>query len=213
MGRGVRAGAAIQLRADGVLALRRLVLSALHWFGRRVLAAGQPALPFSCMVLDRRICSGFALTPDAVGKHRGGLCPMLVLPGEVPGVVAAKHLSAALSGTRDSRSSQRLACHPDPTALGNHSCDCYHNGDDLDGENQLDSGLAGVVHGRDSVEKRESKRMKTSVLLAAFAVVAAAQSQLVDRELQSDKFTGNKVGTSAVRKLVVYLPAGYDRSS
>jgi enterochelin esterase-like enzyme len=73
--------------------------------------------------------------------------------------------------------------------------------------------LAGVVHGRDSVERRESKRMKTSVLLAAFAVVAAAQSQLVDRELQSDKFTGNKVGTSAVRKLVVYLPAGYDSSS
>src|SRR5580693_5520785 len=181
MGCGVRAGAAIQLRADGILALRQLVLSALHWFGRRILAAGRPALPSSCVVLDRRICSGLALTPDPVGEHRGGLLPVLVLPGEVPGVVSAKHLSAALCGARDSRSSQRPAYHADQTALGNDACDCYHNGDDLDGENQLVSGLAGVVHGRDSVENRERNRMKTTVLLAAFTVMAAAQSQLVDR--------------------------------
>jgi enterochelin esterase-like enzyme len=148
-----------------------------------------------------------------VGEHRGGLLPVLVLPGEVPGVVSAKHLSAALCGARDSRSSQRPAYHADQTALGNDACDCYHNGDDLDGENQLVSGLAGVVHGRDSVENRERNRMKTTVLLAAFTVMAAAQSQLVDRELYSEKFAGNKVGTSAVRKMVVYLPAGYDGSS
>ncbi len=57
--------------------------------------------------------------------------------------------------------------------------------------------------------------MRAAILLAAFTVVAsaAAQSQLVDRELHSDKFAGNKMGTSAVRKMVVYLPAGYDGSS
>jgi enterochelin esterase-like enzyme len=73
--------------------------------------------------------------------------------------------------------------------------------------------LAGVVHGRDVVEDRESNSMKTSVLLAAFTVMAAAQSQLVDRELHSEKFAGNKVGSSPVRKMVVYLPAGYGESS
>ncbi|MGD0302493.1 MAG: alpha/beta hydrolase-fold protein [Bryobacteraceae bacterium] len=55
--------------------------------------------------------------------------------------------------------------------------------------------------------------MRTSVLLASFTVMAAAQSQLVDRELQSQNFAGNKVGSSAVRKMVVYLPAGYKESS
>jgi enterochelin esterase-like enzyme len=73
--------------------------------------------------------------------------------------------------------------------------------------------LAGVVRGRDKLEKRESNSMKTSVLLAAFTVMAAAQSQLVDRELHSEKFAGNKVGSSPVRKMVVYLPAGYGESS
>jgi len=38
----------------------------------------------------------------------------------------------------------------------------------------------------------------------------ALQSRVVDREIQSKNFAQNKIGTSAVRKLVVYLPAGYD---
>lgn len=36
------------------------------------------------------------------------------------------------------------------------------------------------------------------------------QSRVVDREMQSKNFAQNRIGTSAVRKLVVYLPAGYD---
>src|ERR1700735_348523 len=43
--------------------------------------------------------------------------------------------------------------------------------------------------------------------------MSAAGSQLVARELHSEKFADNKVGTSATRKMVVYLPAGYDGSS
>jgi enterochelin esterase-like enzyme len=41
----------------------------------------------------------------------------------------------------------------------------------------------------------------------------SAKGRLVDRELQSKNFAGNRVGTSPVRKMVVYLPAGYDDSS
>jgi enterochelin esterase-like enzyme len=47
--------------------------------------------------------------------------------------------------------------------------------------------------------------------LPAFA--EAAKSQLVSRELQSANFAQNKIGVSPVRKMVVYLPAGYDDSS
>ncbi len=41
----------------------------------------------------------------------------------------------------------------------------------------------------------------------------SAKGRLVDRELQSKNFEGNKVGTSPVRKMVDYLPAAYDDSS
>jgi enterochelin esterase-like enzyme len=57
--------------------------------------------------------------------------------------------------------------------------------------------------------------MRTGFLLAALAVttLAAAESRLADREITSAKFADNKIGVSAIRKLVVYLPAGYDESS
>lgn len=42
---------------------------------------------------------------------------------------------------------------------------------------------------------------------------ASAPGQLVSRELQSKNFAHNKIGISAVRKMMVYLPAGYDASS
>ncbi len=38
----------------------------------------------------------------------------------------------------------------------------------------------------------------------------AAKSQLVEREIHSKSFENSKIGVSPVRKLVVYLPAGYD---
>lgn len=40
-----------------------------------------------------------------------------------------------------------------------------------------------------------------------------AKSQVVTRELQSKNFAHNKVGTDPVRRMVVYLPAGYDEPS
>ncbi|ADV81184.1 alpha/beta hydrolase [Terriglobus saanensis] len=39
-----------------------------------------------------------------------------------------------------------------------------------------------------------------------------AKGQLVDREIQSKNFTQSKIGVSPVRRLAVYLPAGYDGS-
>ena len=43
--------------------------------------------------------------------------------------------------------------------------------------------------------------------------MASAESHIEDREITSAKFEDNKIGVSAVRKLVVYLPSGYDESS
>jgi hypothetical protein len=50
----------------------------------------------------------------------------------------------------------------------------------------------------------------------AFAVQSfadSAKSQVIDRELRSENIAHNKIGTNPVRKMVVYLPAGYDESS
>ena len=40
-----------------------------------------------------------------------------------------------------------------------------------------------------------------------------AESRIVNRELPSKNFAHNKLGVGPVRKMVVYLPAGYDGSS
>jgi hypothetical protein len=41
----------------------------------------------------------------------------------------------------------------------------------------------------------------------------SAKSQLVDRELRSENIGHNKIATDPVRKMVVYLPPGYDESA
>lgn len=68
-----------------------------------------------------------------------------------------------------------------------------------------------------------SKRIRVTLGLAivfAFACfntlssfADAATSRIEDRELQSKNFANNKVGTSSTRKMVAYLPAGYDNTS
>ena len=63
-----------------------------------------------------------------------------------------------------------------------------------------------------------SRRMRLICILATLGfvlvpgsrLIAEAQSQLVEREIQSVNFVQNKVHTNPVRKMVVYLPAGYD---
>src|SRR5579863_407256 len=63
-----------------------------------------------------------------------------------------------------------------------------------------------------------------SALVSTFAVALAflhavptfavsAKSRVIVRELQSESIAKNKSGTNAVRKMLVYLPAGYGESS
>jgi hypothetical protein len=52
-----------------------------------------------------------------------------------------------------------------------------------------------------------------AVLSAVPAFSESVGSQVVERELRSEKIAQNKIGTNPVRKLLVYLPAGYDESS
>jgi len=45
------------------------------------------------------------------------------------------------------------------------------------------------------------------------ALPQSATSQLVERQLRSESVAHNKMGVNPVRKMLVYLPAGYDESS
>jgi hypothetical protein len=96
--------------------------------------------------------------------------------------------------------------------------------------------LAGVVHGRDRPARKPSPaaesgggnnmiaaRMRRAfvpvivIALASLSVTSlqamSAQSKVVSREIHSANFAQSKIATSPIRKMVVYLPAGYDDSS
>jgi enterochelin esterase-like enzyme len=49
-------------------------------------------------------------------------------------------------------------------------------------------------------------------LTVALASIGAAQSQVVSREIRSEKFANSKAGTNPVREMTVYLPPGYGSS-
>jgi hypothetical protein len=51
--------------------------------------------------------------------------------------------------------------------------------------------------------------------LFGFACTAAAgaDSQVLSQEMRSEKFAQNKIGVGPIRNMLVYLPAGYDRSN
>src|SRR5215469_644659 len=58
----------------------------------------------------------------------------------------------------------------------------------------------------------------TLALLLAFlhavpTFAASANSQIIARELRSESISHNKAGTDPVRKMLIYLPAGYEESS
>ena len=67
--------------------------------------------------------------------------------------------------------------------------------------------------------KRQRKQFVTALgalFLCAVSAVAqsdGSKSQIVERVIHSKNFEGNKIGVSADRRLVVYLPAGYDGGS
>jgi hypothetical protein len=51
------------------------------------------------------------------------------------------------------------------------------------------------------------------LLIFAPYAVASSDSQVIGRQIRSEKFAQNKIGVSPVRNMVVYLPAGYERSN
>jgi hypothetical protein len=52
-----------------------------------------------------------------------------------------------------------------------------------------------------------------ALLNAVPTFAVSAKSQVIVRELRSENIAHNKAGTDPVRKMLVYLPAGYDESS
>ena len=67
-----------------------------------------------------------------------------------------------------------------------------------------------------------SSKTSTSLILAAVFIAslniaplfaATLESQVVSRELRSENLVHSKIGTDPLRKMVVYLPAGYNESS
>jgi enterochelin esterase-like enzyme len=64
-----------------------------------------------------------------------------------------------------------------------------------------------------SVSVRVALAVAFVFLGAGSSLADGAKSRVVSRELRSEKFAGNKIGVSPVRKMVVYLPAGYDAAS
>jgi hypothetical protein len=68
-----------------------------------------------------------------------------------------------------------------------------------------------------------SPRMRIAIILiSAFvfgflytrpSLAASAKSQVVARELRSANIARNKIGTDPVRRMLIYLPAGYDETS
>jgi enterochelin esterase-like enzyme len=55
--------------------------------------------------------------------------------------------------------------------------------------------------------------MVALALSTALSAAAPPAGRLVSRELRSEKFTNSKAGTNPVRRMVLYLPAGYDEGS
>ena len=68
-----------------------------------------------------------------------------------------------------------------------------------------------------SIRTRSTPVLLIAFALAAFSAISSfaetAKSRVVDGELKSKNFADNKVGIGPVRKMMVYLPEGYDGST
>jgi hypothetical protein len=67
-----------------------------------------------------------------------------------------------------------------------------------------------MVSARIRVQLRLAIIVAFASLNVTISLADGVKSQVVSRELRSERFTGNKIGTNSVRKMAVYLPAGYD---
>jgi hypothetical protein len=68
-----------------------------------------------------------------------------------------------------------------------------------------------------SIPKRSVLGLSAVIALVSLSAArpfpGSAESRVASLELRSEKFAHNKIGISSVRKMIVYLPAGYDGSS
>ncbi len=70
-----------------------------------------------------------------------------------------------------------------------------------------------MISTRIRIMRRLALALACTSLSALPSLADSAKSQVVNRELQSKNFAHNKVGTSSMRKMVVYLPASYEGSA
>jgi hypothetical protein len=189
------------------------------------------------LVLERWIRSGITIAADCLDKCRFVLLPMFVLFGKLSCAIPFAVLPAFVSpaGNLGSRSSSAYGS--DETEFSrrfrfdSNAVDDSHveqGRSSLVESSPLDSGcnadLAGVVHGRDRMAGGGNnmigmRKMLASSVFIVFAslgsaplLAASTPSKVVGSEIHSINFTHSKIDTSPIRKLVVYLPAGYDES-
>jgi hypothetical protein len=165
------------------------------------------------------------------------LLPMFVLFGKFPCAIAFEGMPASFSIAGNLGSRSRSAHDSDETEF-NHRLSFDHNVVDdshvergrssLVESSSLDSGcnadLAGVVFGRDRMAGGGKsmigiRKVFASPVVIAFALLsvtplmaASTPSKVVSGEIRSINFTHSKIDTSPIRKMVIYLPAGYDES-
>ena len=118
--------------------------------------------PPDLLVLDRWFCHGIGVAADCAGECHLVFPAVRVLPGKVPRGIAIAALPAPLSATCDLGSSPRSANSADQAELGAHSGGGRHGADDPHMEqqrlmdSQLGFELAGMVSGRDVMERSGS---------------------------------------------------------
>jgi Putative esterase len=203
-----------------------------------VVAVDMQAASLDRLVLERWIRSGIDIAADRLDKRRFVLLTVFVLFGKLPSAIAFAVLPASVSpaGNLGSRSSS--AYDSDETGFS-HGLSFDHNVVDdplvertkssLVEPSSLDSGcnadLVGVVYGRDGMAGGGNNMIVMRKALAPVAVIAFAllggvtpllaaptASKVVSGEIRSGNFAHSKIDTSPIRKMVVYLPAGYDES-
>jgi len=189
------------------------------------------------LVLERWIRSGIDIAADRLDKCRFMLLPMFVLFGKLPCAIAFAVLPASVSPAGNLGSRSRSAEDSDETGFS-HRLSFDHNVVDdshvergrssLVESSPLDSGcnadLACMVFGRDGMAGGGNKmigvrKMLASSVFIVFASLGSAPlmatstpSKVVDSEIHSTNFAHSKIDTNPIRKLAVYLPAGYDES-
>lgn len=188
--------------------------------------------------MEWRFCRGDRIPQDPLGERPADLLSMSVLSGEISWRVALAVLPAALFIACDLGSLAGAAKDSTQMDIGSSPGGSFNCVNDRYLEPrrplvlELDATLACVVSGRDRAtawrkgRMREKRRVnsifarKSTIglcLIFFFVFISVSpspadstKSQIIDRQLESKSFGLSKVGTNPVRKMVIYLPAGYD---